>query len=150
MTKEQREAVESAVGDEHGPGLLSEFAFTDEKTGEPNEALRAITILRAMLSEPEPSPPGSYRDAAGIVHLEPGEKSEDLIRAMRDGPSHADAIRRLKAVQAHIRQNRKEYDERIPIPMTGLPPDQIATWREAGQWADELAGVIRLLEEGER
>ena len=56
-------------------------------------------------------------------------------------PSHADAIRRLKVVEAEImgRWNEPEPDPDHPI----CVPLSIAR-----TWADELAGVIRLLEEG--
>jgi hypothetical protein len=74
----------------------------------------ARAVLRAMLSEPE--------------------------------PSHADAIRRLKAVEGEQRG--------IIAKFPGWEPESLKTqpfmvpFATMTTWADELAGVIRLLEEG--
>lgn len=93
MTKEQREALESAAAAISGLG-----GFGPE-----------CKVIRAMLEADAPK------------------------------VEHADAIRRLKAVEAEI--ERGEHS--ISRGMDGLTPRQARK-----SWADELAGVIRMLEEG--
>jgi hypothetical protein len=92
VTKEQREAIEYAVG------------------------------LCERRSNMDAAPSGRAYQAEQYVAL--------LTMLMLEEPSHTEAIRRLKAVEGAIR------------PREGAPTH---LW-----WADELAGVIRLLEEGKK
>ena len=64
-----------------------------------------------------------------------------LRTMLSEEPSHADAIRRLKAMEASIVER---FHEEGPIDH----PVNIPIFQEQGlRWANELAGVIRMLEE---
>jgi hypothetical protein len=139
LTKEQREALEEAYANMSGLGCRESCA-----------------VIRAMLSEPEPQ--GEYKGECPVCGgggwYEGGtpciaQRCERCEGTGRNPdwkePSHADAIRRLKAMVQSMNEPLFGADtgnQTFGIRMVVLPALK--------SMADELAGVIRLLEEGEK